>query len=239
MISRYLIIFILIMGLTGCRKHSTEEIDDNPWSQWEAAGIYWVDTVDVPAVSRLMAFYAADMYDKHRLELEDSCVLRDENAIYRFNISFSSQRLLNLCDVRLLLVQVVDDFIDRVNNHAVLSFQLDSFPLTANNVDLNINFESFFGLYVDPLYIGKAQLWDSGSYFYAFNNKNLNADWSSYKYELYTKSRELALFKLEADLPYSDEGVPSQTQAKERRANKLATDGYPDHQMPRGGYPTP
>lgn len=198
---RCLLILMLVLSLTGCRRQAAiDEAPANPWTEWEARGIYWNSTVDVPEVSKLVAFFAREMYDLYRLELEDSCVLRDANSIYRFNLSFSSQSLITLCEARLLLVNVVDEFIYRVNNHTILSFQLNQFPLTEDNVDININFESFFGKFVDPLYIGKAQLWFGDSYFYAFNAKNRDADWRMFKYEPFFKSRELARFKEEADM---------------------------------------
>lgn len=198
--TRCLLILLLVLSFSGCgRKSAIDEAAENPWAEWEAKGIYWNSTVDVPEVSKLVAYFARDMYDLFRLELENSCVLRDATTIHRFNLSFSSQRLLTLCEVRLLLVDVVDDFIYRVNNHTVLSFQLNQFPLTEDNIDININFESFFGKFVDPLLIGKAQLWFGDSYFYAFNAKNPDADWRMFKYEPFFKSRELARFKEEAE----------------------------------------
>lgn len=201
MITRFLMIFVLASCLVGCWK-SSSHIDEDMRSG-EEVDIFWERTVDVPEVSKLVAFFAAEMYDKYRLELEDSCVLRDAKSIYRFYLSFSSQRLITLCEARLLLVEVADEFLNRVNSHSILGFQLDHSPLTGEDVDFNINFESFFGLYVDPLYIGKIMLWEGMSYFYAFNIKNPDADWSNQKFEPYFKSRELALAKKEADMAYS------------------------------------
>ncbi len=107
----------------------------------------------------------------------------------------------------MLLVDVVDDFIDRVNNHTVLRYQLYDGPLTSGEIDFNINFESFFGKFVDPLYIGKAELWNNVPYFYAFNMKNPQADWSSQKFEPFYKSRELARAKEEAETPETEEVI--------------------------------
>jgi hypothetical protein len=220
--TRCLLILMLMLSLTGCRKQSEELPAEDPWADWKAAGIYWESTVDVPAVERLVAFFAKDMYDLHRIELEDSCVLRDEKSIYRFNLSFSSQRLITLCEARLLLVDVVDEFIKRVNNHTIISFQINAFPLTEDSVDININFESFGGIFIDPLYIGKAQLWDSSSYFYAFNNKNPDADWSQFKFERFYKSRQLARFKQEAEMEDSETILRGSSKSKSRTIDASA-----------------
>lgn len=221
--TRCLLILMLMLSLTGCRKHAEDEFPaEDPWAEWKAAGIFWNSTVDVPAVERLVAFYAKAMYDLHRIELEDSCVLRDDKSIYRFNLSFSTQRLLTLCEARLLLVDVVDEFIERVNNHTVLSFQLNQFPLTEDSVDININFESFGGKFIDPLYIGKAQLWDGTSYFYAFNTKNPDADWAQFKFEPFFKSRQLARFKQEAEMADSDMEGPGVLKPKDRTVHGSA-----------------
>jgi hypothetical protein len=125
-----------------------------------------------------------------------------------------------MCEARLLMVELLEEFLYRLNNHTVLSFQLETFPFTADDLEVKINFESYFGLYVDPLYIGLSWLKCGCVYYYAFDIKNYDADWSHQRFEPYFKSRELALIKKKADIPFDErENFP-------KRPNTFMYDRY-------------
>jgi hypothetical protein len=167
----------------------------------------WVKKIDSEALSSIVINFATKMkIDKH-LELEDSYAAYD-NYITKICLSFSSQRLLTVYDARLLLVEVVEEFLYRLNNHNIIGYELGHFPFTARDLDVKINFESYYGLYIDELYVGLAWLQAGCSHFYAFDRKDssLNGiDWNNDRFEPYRKSRELALIKKQADLPYVEE----------------------------------
>lgn len=164
----------------------------------------WVKKIDSEELSRIVINFATKMkIDKH-LELEDSWAAYDD-YILKMCLEFSSQRLLTLYDARLLLVEVVEELLYRLNNNTIISFELDHFPFTARDLDIKINFESFYGRYIDELYIGLVWLQAGCVHYYAFDRKDpsLNGiDWDHHRFEPYTKARELALIKKQADLPY-------------------------------------
>lgn len=164
----------------------------------------WVKTVDSEELSRIVINFSVKMkIDKH-LELEDSWAAYDD-SIFKMVLRYSSQRLLTVYDARLLLVELVEEFLYRLNNNTIVSFELDHFPFTANDLDVRLNFESFHGRYVDEQYVGMVWLQGGCSHFYAFNRKDpslLGIDWDDHRFEPYSKSRELALIKRLADLPY-------------------------------------
>jgi hypothetical protein len=174
----------------------------------------WIKKIDAEEASRLMLNFAAKMKREQRLDLEDSRLVYND-YIKKWYIEFSSQRLVTMCEARLLLVTVVEEFLYRINNHSLLSFEVEQFPFTASNLDIKINFESFHGLYVDPLYIGQIWLKCGCAYYYAFDRKVQDIDWSHDRWEPYFKSRELALLKQEADIPFT-EPLPISALAYER-----------------------
>jgi hypothetical protein len=163
-----------------------------------------VKKIDSEELSRIIINFATKMkIDKH-LELEDSWASYDD-SIFRICIQFSSQRLLTVYDARLLMVEVVEEMLYRLNNNSIISFELDHFPFTARDLDVKINFESYYGRYIDEQYLGLAWLQAGCVHFYAFDRKDpsLNGiDWDHHRFEPYSKSRELALIKKLADLPY-------------------------------------
>ncbi len=167
----------------------------------------WVKKIDSEELSRIIINFSTKMkIDKH-LELEDSWAAYDD-YITKLVLRYSSQRLLTVYDARLLMVEVVEELLYRLNNNSVISYELDHFPFTANDLDVRINFESFYGRYIDELYVGMAWLQAGCLHFYAFDRKDpsLNGiDWNHDRFEPYYKSRELALIKKEADLPYIEQ----------------------------------
>lgn len=188
---------LLMMALTSCQK---VVVGEGPW----------VKKIDSEEVSKLVINYAAEAKRIHHIELEDSRVEYND-FIQKIYLEFSSQRLLTVYDARLLMVEVVEEFLSRLNNHTFISYELERFPFTASDIEVKINFESFYGRYIDELYVGLAWLKCGCVYYYAFDIKDeSDIDWSHDRWEPYFKSRELALLKKEADIPF----LESERQAK-------------------------
>jgi hypothetical protein len=161
----------------------------------------WVKKIDSEAISRIVINFSRKMKAEKHLELEDSWAEYND-YITRLCLQYSSQRLLTVYDARLIMVELVEDFLYRLNNNEIVSFELDHFPFTADDLDVKINFESYYGRYCDELYVGLAWLQAGCVHFYAFDRKDDLIDWDHHRFEPYTKSRELALLKKEADLPF-------------------------------------
>jgi hypothetical protein len=179
---------IVTLALSGCKRVI---VGEGPW----------VKKIDSEEVSRVVINFSKKMKQEYHIELEDSRVEYND-FIKKIYLEYSSQRLLTVYDARLLMVELVEEFLSRINNHTVLGFEVERFPFTADDLEVKINFESFYGRYIDELYVGLAWLKCGCVYYYAFDIKDENdIDWSHDRWEPYFKSRELALLKKEADLP--------------------------------------
>lgn len=191
-----IIFWMMVFGLvlTGCQPKT---VPQGPW----------VKKIDSEEMTRLVLNYSKELKIRRALDLEDSWVSYDD-SIKKICLEYSSQRLLTLEEARLLMVELVEGFLERLNNNAFLSYELETFPFTADNLSVRINFESFFGMYVDILYIGQVWLQAGCVDFYAFDRKIDGIDWDHHRFEPYTKSREIALLKKEADLPYMERPNP-------------------------------
>lgn len=185
------ILFIFLVLLSACQ---TKTVGYGPW----------VKKIDSEELSKIVINFSTKMkIDKH-LELEDSWAAYDD-YITRLCLQYSSQRLLTVYDARLLMVELVEDLLTRINSNTVVSFELANYPFTADELDVKITFESYYGRYIDEQYVGLAWLQAGCVHFYAFDRKDLSyndIDWDHHRFEPYTKSRELALIKKQADLPY-------------------------------------
>jgi hypothetical protein len=179
----------------------------------------WVKKIDSEELSKIIISFSAKMkIDKH-LELEDSWAAYDD-YIKKLCLEYSSQRLLTVYDARLLMVELVEELLHRLNNNTIISFELEHFPFTADDLDVKINFESFYGRYIDELYVGLVWLQAGCVHFYAFDRKDQEIDWDYHRFEPYTKSRELALLKREVDLPFVEEVPPPLSDAQFRQLDR-------------------
>lgn len=167
----------------------------------------WVKKIDSEELSRLVIYFSKKMETENHLFLEDSYATYDE-SIEQIVLKYSSQRLLTFCEARLLIVELVEEFLYRLNNNTVLGFEVEEFPFTAKHLDVRINFESYYGKYSDEQYIGLIWLQNGCVNYFSFERKDLNSDCDSHRIEPYFKSRELALIKKEADMPYTELNPP-------------------------------
>lgn len=188
------ILFIFVLIFSGCQRKSV------------GVGA-WVKKIDSEELSKIVINFSTKMKINKHLELEDSWASYDD-YITRLCLQYTSQRLLTLYDARLLMVELVEELLSRLNNNSIVSFELNRYPFTADDLDVKITFESYYGRYIDELYIGLAWLQAGCVHFYAFDrkDKSLNGiDWDHHRFEPYTKSRELALLKKQADLPFIEQ----------------------------------
>lgn len=190
------LVFGMGLSMTSCQK---KVVGEGPW----------VKKIDSEELSRLVIYFSAQMKQEKHVELEDSWAAY-EDYIQKLCLRYSSQRLLNLYDARLLVVELVEELLSRINNHAILSFEVEKFPFSVEDLDVKITFENFYGRFVDEQYVGMVWLQGGCVHFYAFNRKDMSIsgiDWSSQRFEPYFKSRELALIKRETDLSMSPDNV--------------------------------
>lgn len=162
----------------------------------------WKKKIDSEEISRIVLYFSAKLKKEKCLELEDSKVCYDDKIEYIY-LKYSSMDLITMCEARLLLVELVEEFLERINQNSLIKFQTLNRPFTADDLKIEINFESFYATYIDPLYIGLISMDNGMVTYYAANIRILLNDWSDQRIEPYFKSRELALIKKEADAAYS------------------------------------
>jgi len=185
-----LIMFTAILGtlFSGCQS---KVIPKGPWTQK-------IDTLEISStILNFSAKVGANCY----LFLEDSYVAYDDD-IKKICLRYSSQKLLTLNEARLLIVEMTEELLERLNSGPPLTFECEQFPLTSAHLDIRINFESFYGKYCDQQYIGLIWLQANCVHYFAFDRKDIKLDWDHHRTEPYFKSKEIALIKKEADAPY-------------------------------------
>lgn len=168
----------------------------------------WVQKIDTLEISSTILNFSAKLGKNCNLFLEDSYVSYNDD-IKKICLRYSSQKLLTLCEARLLIVELTEEFLDRLNSGPPLTFECEQFPITAAQLDIRINFESFYGKYCDQQYIGLIWLQNGCVHFFAFDRKDIKLDWDHHRIEPYFKSKELALIKKDADAAYIETKIVS------------------------------
>lgn len=190
---RYLLLCFLSLAMSGCTSNSCEHHIARP----EPKVLVYGDTT---ALANIIWEFATELKYERRLHLEKSMVSVNEFQS-TIHIDFSTMSILELCDARQLIVDIVDGYLQRIEE-SYASTQLRPSPLTADQFHITIDFQSFYGVYNDPFYIGWLVLENGMVYYYGFNVKDERFDhWSSLN-EPFEQARVFAYAQRRAERKY-------------------------------------
>jgi hypothetical protein len=171
--NKTLLLFFLSLSLAGCTVKE-------------------VPLTDPHTASQMVNIFAAKMQAEQGMELLDSSMFHDR-YLNRIRLDFASQKIVDLCQARELLVTIAQDFINHANSGELSPF-LASDIFTADNLELYIKFESFYNRYVDPRRIGFMFLRDGISYFYAADTLDCDRNCWHERREYFWQSEDFVEF---------------------------------------------
>ncbi len=214
--NRCFVAIVMLLIFTSCQRPPPRGLD------YEDRVLIQFDTDEF---SQVVWEYVVELKHDNRLILEEAYVCFGDSSNIR--LQFITQHILELCEARALLVDVVEGLLDRINHSKSASAFLDPYPLTADQLEIYINFESYYGIYDDPYYIGWVALEKGMSYFYAFNLKNKTKDFWSVRTEPYFKSRSFVLFEREGEQKYKESHPAKHVMLPERYEGLITTPQIP------------
>lgn len=183
------LLILAIMLFTGCTN------------DWTIFGRTLVRKINVEELSRTVIHYATKLSVDKRLSFEDSRVYYTDCS-EKIRLVFASQDILEIKQARRLLVDVVEGLLLAINNNPIIAADLCENPFTSNNLEIYINFESFYCEYVDPFYVGWIQLDDGMACYYLATQKDMWLDQWHSRFEPYYKSAQFVRFEREAENMY-------------------------------------
>ncbi|QLH36485.1 MAG: hypothetical protein HWD61_10400 [Parachlamydiaceae bacterium] len=194
---QFLILCILLAALTSCEGPQI----------WRPEPIIQRD-YDSDSFTDVTLHQAARLAHKHRWYLEDAWVYYNAAGIVnKIRLQYRTQNILELQQARALLVDVVEEYMEFLNanpdtsGHLVEGFSVD-------NLLIYVDFQSYWGLYGDPQYIGWMVLQDGMVYYYDFDVKNIYVDYWYSRIETYNKSREIVRLERISEMDYQDSLPP-------------------------------
>lgn len=171
---RYLALLSIMLTLTGCIRF------------WDFRDERVVDTDEL---TRIIQVFSEKMkYEKH-LDLDDA-IIRQDKYINGVKLQYSSMDSLNLCDARALLVDVVDEFLDRVNQNSLIYPNLGTTPFPPENLEIYIHFVSFYNYYCDSFRVGMISLRNGVTNIVATDAFDCDTDCWHRRYEYFSQSRK-------------------------------------------------
>lgn len=158
-ILRYPLFLLMTLCLTGCGGFFFERDRLPP------------DLAFSDAASEAVIKFGYTLRRERGLFLEDAQVFGDdESGIERIMLVFSSQDIMEICDARELVVDIVEGALQAIDKNVEDELAVHPFPV--ENLRIYIEFESFYSRFADPTYMGWIDVEDGIVSFYAFDTKD-------------------------------------------------------------------
>ena len=164
---------------------------------WFAEG-EWVQKIDSEELVHVIQQYIAYLRHVKHLRLEDSKIYYND-YLNTIRLEFTCQDILEVREARMLLVDLVEGLLAEINQNPKLGEEVRNYPFSADQLEVYIDMESFYGFYLDPYYVGWIKLEKDTAYYYAFDQKINGLNYWDYRIEPYWKSRELVIQEREAE----------------------------------------
>lgn len=193
---RNIILLVWVFILSGCCCGGKDSLPEEPEFIYKK-----IDSEELSWISQQLAV---------KWERELFLVLEDSNVYYGNNIhtlryEFTSMAICDVKKARAMLVDVVEDILDLVNRNPIVAAELQSYPFTPENLEIYIDFKSFYNIYVDPFKVGFITLEDGTAKYWAADVKNQALySWHS-RIEPYFRSREMVQLGRAAERKYDAE----------------------------------
>lgn len=165
---------------------------------------------------------AASLAHKWRWYLEDSWISYDDfGVVDTIKLQYRTQNILELQEARSKLVDMVEEYLQMLaDTPETGAFLAPDF--SADNLLIYVDFQTYWGLYGDPEYIGWMVLQDGMVYYYDFNVKDFRVDYWSSRIESYNKSREVVHCEREAEEGYKLSLPPPKKSSLENELNSTS-----------------
>lgn len=167
----------------------------------------WVQKIDSTAFSEVIIPYAMELARTSRLRYEDGKVYYNDN-VQRVRLIFSTQNILELCEARELMVDVVEGFLTRLNGDPSIGVNFDHYPITAEDLEIYFSYESYYIEYIDPTYLAWMSLHDGTARYYTGLLKDFRKDFWFARVEPYAKTLEYVRIQRQAEEQYMMQHPP-------------------------------
>jgi hypothetical protein len=232
--TRYLLLILtLVCLLSGCKRAFSTMLPEDvsialPWNNcdgrldfcdglmpWECRGRYPEsflmehDPFDRYVYDRIMmhvAEMAVKFSHERRMKLENS-TLQFDGCIQTMRLDFSTMALLEFQQGREILVDITEDFLNRINSDSTIAPLLCHDVLTPADLEIQIDFKCWMGRLVDFDYVGWITLKNGWAHYYAFDMRTDRLDWWQLRNETYYQSYKVVEYTRQAEAEWKQQEI--------------------------------
>lgn len=151
----------------------------------------------IPAIEYAVISYGNEMERDAQLFLLDARACFDVDGFLTIVMHFRTQRLVDVCEGRDLIVQLIEGFLRRINTDETIVGALNPYPLTPDRVKIDIAFESFYARFIDPIYMGRIALERGIVYYFSWDSLDPDSMYWKQRIEPYDKALRFSRFRNE------------------------------------------
>lgn len=149
-------LILLALVLTGCRWESDTYCDPSckmlPVKPDPETWVYQEEII------RIINTFATEIEFYHQINLESSYAIRGDDGLYYIWLYFSTQAIQDIPGARRLIVQMVEEVLQRLNENALVVGAQGGEDFTTDNLYLCLEYTSFYTRYDDPLMVARSEL---------------------------------------------------------------------------------
>lgn len=182
--------------MSGCACEKSEPKNCTPLTQCEENPVG-------AKISEIVILFSKNLEETHKLFLYNSRAIFD-GTIKKIRVDYTSQKSVELCEAREILVDIVEGLLSLFD--AELFWAFKDGTVTPQELEIHVNFTSYFNKYVDPSYTSYIILQNSESFFYTSELDYPFTDAWMQKVEPYYKTKQFVTFSREAECVHKEEG---------------------------------
>lgn len=205
----YRMVFLLIITLTtsctmDCGSFFCRDLEEE-----ELAVPILIETLNINSeqITRVVQDFTVGLKHDEELNLEQANVYFNE-GIHTIQLEFTSQRILDICEARMLIVDVAEGLLCRLNQDPVLMPQYSTNPLLSEALEIYISCESYYCRYLDPFQIQWIGLEDNEVTYYAWDLYDDDKSCWHSRHEPYATARQIAFAQRDAEMGYQKNHEP-------------------------------
>jgi hypothetical protein len=211
---RFLSLLLAVVLLTSCSYFDSftyqkdgSEVPLAPYAQLPKPQL----SIHSGEVTAIVQDYAVELQAQKHLHLRHANTYYNEDGIYAIQLRFISQDILELCEARKLIIDVSEGMLEQLNSNPILIPEFTNHAFFPYNLEIYIDFESYFIRYVDPFYVKWIVMEDATINFYTYDVLDTDKKgWHSRK-EAYSTSRDIVFYQRMAEDKYQAMHAPDHT----------------------------
>ncbi|NGX42444.1 MAG: hypothetical protein K940chlam7_00724 [Chlamydiae bacterium] len=197
---RYLPLLLIALTLTGC----VSKKQGMPLN------------IETRELSHTILTYSEKLKYEKNLHLEDSVIYFDE-SVMRIRLDYSSMDIVYIWEARELLVDLVEEFLARINDNPWVYPPRAGIAFGPENLEVYIRFKSFYDTSVDLQTIGVISLRKGIAHYIASDAFDCHNDCWHIRSEYYDQSRDFVAFRREGEELYKPEGADKPSALRDDR----------------------